>query len=154
MDIRIRRPEPDDLDRVAVLFDAYRQFYGQPADLARASGFLRDRYAQRQSVLVIAEHGEQVVGFVQLYPMYSSVQTTPIFILNDLFVAPAGRRQRVGTRLLQAAAIAAQAAGASRLVLEAGRDNHAARALYRAAGWQEEPTQWYSLPLGAEPTMD
>ena len=32
-------------------------------------------------------------------------------------------------------------------MLETTRDNAAARALYRAAGWREDETQWYSLPL-------
>lgn len=33
----------DDLQAAAVLFDAYRQFYGQPSDLVAASNFLRQR---------------------------------------------------------------------------------------------------------------
>ena len=37
--------------------------------------------------------------------------------------------------------------GAAGISLETGRDNAAARALYRAAGWNEDATQWYSLPL-------
>jgi hypothetical protein len=32
-------------------------------------------------------------------------------------------------------------------MLETGRDNEPARALYRAAGWNEDASQWYSLPL-------
>ena len=35
--------------------------------------------------------------------------------------------------------------GAAGLMLETSRDNAPARALYRAAGWHEEETQWYSL---------
>ena len=31
--------------------------------------------------------------------------------------------------------------------LETSQDNAAARPLYRAAGWNEDATQWYSLPL-------
>ena len=37
--------------------------------------------------------------------------------------------------------------GAAGISLETTQDNAAARALYRAAGWNEDATQWYSLPL-------
>lgn len=39
----IRRATQDDLDLVAPLFDAYRQFYAQPSDLQRARDWLRER---------------------------------------------------------------------------------------------------------------
>jgi GNAT superfamily N-acetyltransferase len=43
-------------------------------------------------------------GFTQLYPSFSSGSMAPILILNDLFVAPEGRRHGIGTALLDAAA--------------------------------------------------
>lgn len=147
MTTTIRRATLDDLDRVAPLFDAYRQFYGQTADLARARDFLRERMERHQSVVILAELDGEILGFTQLYPMYSSVQTAPIFILNDLFVVERVRRCGVGRLLLDSASVAAAAAGGARLMLETAQDNDAARALYRAAGWQEDHSQWYSLPL-------
>ena len=35
-DLAITRAGPADLDALSVLFDGYRQFYGQPSDLPRA----------------------------------------------------------------------------------------------------------------------
>ncbi len=149
MTTTIRRATLDDLDRVAPLFDAYRRFYGQPGDLARARDFLRERLDKHQSVVILAELEGEVLGFTQLYPMYSSVQTAPVFILNDLYVAERVRRCGVGRLLLDSASVAAGAAGGARLMLETARDNAPARALYRAAGWREDESQWYSLPLQA-----
>lgn len=154
MDLRIRAATPDDLDRVAPLFDAYRQFYGQAPDLRGARDFLRERIELRQSVVVIVERGDAVLGFAQLYPMFSSVRMASIWVLNDLYVAADERRSGIGTLLLDAASAAARAAGATRLVLETGRDNAAARALYRSAGWDEEDTQWYALDLGDLPALN
>ncbi|MCA1715231.1 MAG: GNAT family N-acetyltransferase, partial [Gammaproteobacteria bacterium] len=71
----IRRAGPGDLDALAPLFDAYRQFYGQPADLQRAHDWLRERLQRNESVVLMAERNGAVLGFTQLYPMFSSVRT-------------------------------------------------------------------------------
>jgi ribosomal protein S18 acetylase RimI-like enzyme len=149
-DFRIRTATPDDLDDAARLFDAYRQFYGQPTDPAAGRAFLAERMAQRESVLLLAWQDGRAVGFAQLYPMFSSVRMAPVFVLNDLYVDANARRAGVGRQLLDAAAVAARAAGARRIVLETVVENRVARALYRDAGWDEESTQWYALDL-AEP---
>lgn len=145
MTLSISRAGPADLDALAALFDAYRQFYGQPADLPRARDWLRSRLRLGESVALLARRAGQPVGFVQLYPMFSSVRTAKTWILNDLFVDPAARRHGVARALLEAAAGFARSDGAAGIALETAQDNAAARALYRAAGWREDATQWYSL---------
>ena len=147
MDLQIRIATVDDVDEAARLFDAYRQFYGRPSDPPAARDFLAERIGQRQSMVLLACRGDTAVGFTQLYPMFSSVRMAPIWILNDLYVDADARRGGVARRLLDAAAVAAQAAGATRVVLETSRENLPARALYRDAGWDEEDTQWYALDL-------
>ena len=141
----IRRATDADIARIAPLFDAYRSFYGQPPDIARADAFLRARLARGESALLLAERDGEAIGFTQLYPLFSSVRTARLWLLNDLFVADSARRQGVARGLLDAAAAFAREQGAAGLMLETGRDNHPARALYRAAGWNEDATQWYSL---------
>ena len=147
MPLSIRRAGLPDLDAVAPLFDAYRSFYGQPADLDRARDFLRDRLERDESVVLLAEVDGRPAGFTQLYRMFSSVRTARTWILNDLFVAGHARRRGVARALLDAAARFAREDGAAGLSLATMRDNAPARALYRAAGWGEEETQWYSLSL-------
>ncbi len=143
----IRRATDADIARIAPLFDAYRSFYGQPPDIARADAFLRERLARGESALLLAERDGEAIGFTQLYPLFSSVRTARLWLLNDLFVADSARRQGVARGLLDAAAAFAREQGAAGLMLETGRDNHPARALYRAAGWNEDASQWYSLHL-------
>ncbi|MBV2208273.1 MAG: GNAT family N-acetyltransferase [Thermomonas sp.] len=145
MDIRISRAGPADLDALSQLFDAYRQFYGQASDVPRARQWLRERLRFGESVVLVAKRGDAVVGFTQLYPLFSSVRTAKLWILNDLFVDEKSRRSGVAHTLLNAATAFAKADGAVGIQLETATDNHAARALYHAAGWQEERTQWYSL---------
>jgi len=145
----IRRATLDDLDTIASLFDAYRRFYAQPGDLARARDFLHERLQHGESAILLAELDGRPAGFTQLYPMFSSVRTARIWILNDLFVDDNARRHGVARALLDAAEQFAREAGAAGLMLETTRDNAPARALYRAAGWHEDTTQWYSLSLAS-----
>ena len=146
--VSTRRAGPQDLDALAALFDAYRGFYGQPSDVARARDWLRTRMRVGESVVLVAERDGAIVGFTQLYPMFSSVRIARTWILNDLFVDEAARRGGVARALLDAAAAFAREDGAAGISLETTRDNAAARALYRAAGWSEDDTQWYSVSLG------
>ena len=145
MDTTIRRATVADLDALVPLFDAYRVFYAQPSDPVRARDFLAERLAKGESAVLVAERGPSTVGFTQLYPIFSSVRTARTWLLNDLFVVEGARRGGVARALLDAAAAFAREQGAAGLMLETTRDNAPARALYRAAGWHEDETQWYSL---------
>lgn len=147
MNVSIRRAGSSDLDALAPLFDAYRQFYAQPSDLPRARAFLAERMARDESAVWLAERGGNALGFTQLFPMFSSVRTARVWVLNDLYVAADARRDGIARRLLDAAVQFARDDGAARIVLETGRDNVAARALYHAAGWAEDDSQWYGLSL-------
>src|SRR3546814_14720475 len=99
MSFSIRQATHLDVDVLAPLFDGYRQFYGQPADLARARGFLAERIHHRESLILLArdEYGEGL-GFTQLYPLFSSVRPVRTWVLNDLFVASSARWQGVASR--------------------------------------------------------
>lgn len=79
--------------------------------------------------------------------MFSSVRTARTWILNDLFVREDARRGGVARALLDTAAQFARDDGAAGITLETSRDNAPARALYLAAGWNEDASQWYSLSL-------
>jgi len=145
MPLAITRATLDDLDAVVPLFDAYRRFYGQPSDEPRARDFLQARLRADESVVLLATDEGRAVGFTQVYPMFSSVRTGRLWILNDLYVDAGARRSGAGRALLDAAAAFARADGAVGIVLETTRDNATARALYRNAGWEEADTQWYGL---------
>ncbi len=149
MTISIRRAGSDDLRAIAPLFDAYRQFYAQPSDLQCAHDWLCERMRRDESVLLFAEREGCACGFTQLYRMFSSVRTARLWVLNDLFVAKDARRCGVARGLLDAAVQFARNDDAAGIMLETSRDNMPARALYTAAGWHEDASQWYSLPLAA-----
>lgn len=127
-----------DLDEVARLFDLYRQFQGQPADLAGARRFLQARFHNAESIVFLAHQGSAPVGFAQLYPSFSSTSLGRVFILNDLYVSRPGRRKGVASRLLAAVESYAWSQHAVRVTLNVARDNVAGQALYEARGWTQD----------------
>jgi ribosomal protein S18 acetylase RimI-like enzyme len=140
-EVSVRQAVLADLDELAVLFDQYRQFQRQPSDVPAAAAFLRERFDHGESVLFIAQAGDtaaQPLGFAQLYPTFSSVSMKRVFILNDLYVAAAGRRLGVATKLLAALEEHARALGAARISLNVEQVNTTAQALYDARGWQRD----------------
>jgi len=146
--IAVRQAVLADLDVIAPLFDAYRQFYGRAGDLPAAREFLRARFDHGESVLLLALVNGEPAGFAQLYPAFSSVALARTFIVNDLFVAAGQRRQHVGASLLRAAADHGRALGAVRLTLSTAIDNVTAQALYQSAGWQRDQQFYvYHYPL-------
>jgi GNAT superfamily N-acetyltransferase len=146
----VRQATIADLDLLAPLFDAYRQFYRKPPDLNLARNFLNERLRHNESIVFMALHEDgSAIGFTQLYPSFSSGAAARIFVLNDLFVVPAARRTGVGKLLLHAAAAFGKASGAVRLTLSTGITNKAAQALYEAEGWKREAEFCvYDLSLG------
>lgn len=145
--LKIRPAEPGDLEAVASLFDAYRQFYRQPADREGALRFIRARLIEGDSRILLAELEGRAAGFVQIYPVFSSVRLGRLMILNDLFVAEAIRGQGVGRALLEAACEMARQDGAVGLVLETESTNQKAQRLYDRAGWERSSHIHYGFDL-------
>ncbi len=147
--MKIIKVNMDRVDEVAVLFDGYRVFYKQDSDLEKARSFLGARVENEESVIFAVEaDAGKLVGFTQLYPLFSSVQARRIWLLNDLFVAPEARRQGVGEMLMDAARDFAAETGAKGLALETGVDNHGAQALYEKLGYEKQDgTWWYYLQV-------
>lgn len=144
----LRRATLADLSRLVPLFDAYRQFYGQPSDPGRAERFLRERLAGNESVIYLAQENGAALGFVQLYPSFWSVAACRSWILNDLFVNPASRRTGAGRALMDRARAHAEETGAEGLSLATQRSNLTAQRLYESLGWRRDQEFFhYELPL-------
>ena len=134
--------------QVAPLFDAYRQFYRQPSDLAGAAAFLRERIERKESVVFLAVLDGAAAGFTQLYPCFSSTSMKRLWILNDLYVVPEARRHGLAKALMERARQLALETSAESLALETAVDNHNAQRLYEQLGWiRDEEFFRYALRL-------
>ena len=130
-----------DLDVVATLFDAYRQFYEQPSDLALARRYITERFQKNESVLIVAADSTgTLIGFTQLYPTFCSVRAAHTFVLYDLFVTPAARGTGAGRALMLAAEAHARNEGAARMELSTARTNLIGQSLYESLGWERDIT--------------
>jgi ribosomal protein S18 acetylase RimI-like enzyme len=138
-----RRADLTDLDAIAALFDAYRQFYEQPADLELASKFIKDRLQKCEAIILLAlDSNGRAAGFCQLYPSFCSVEAKPILTLYDLYVRPEARRGGAGRALLLAAQAHAAETSVARLDLSTAKTNFAAQALYESLGWVKDEVFW------------
>ena len=137
-EIVIRQAQAEDVDRIAPLYDAYRQFYRQPADRALARRFLAERLGRGESVVFVAEDAQtgEPLGFTQLYPTFCSVAARPIWVLYDLFTGAAARRRGVGRLLMNRARDHAASTGAHRIVLSTAHTNTGAQRLYESLGYR------------------
>jgi ribosomal protein S18 acetylase RimI-like enzyme len=149
---RIVRAEPQQAGLVAPLFDAYRQFYGKKPDLPGARDFILERLKANQSVVFLAlaesEGSSAAVGFVQLYPAFTSVSMQPLWILNDLYVVPEARKQGVAKSLMEAARQLAVSTKSEELILETAKDNYSAQKLYEQLGYKKDENYYrYALNI-------
>lgn len=141
--LMIRMAAPSDLRLLAELFDGYRQFYLQPADIERARDFIGERLARNDSWILVAEQQDELLGFCQLYPSFSSTTTSRIAILNDLYVANSARQKGVGVALLRAAEELGKNLGVTSLELATAISNSSAQSLYEKQDWNRDQEFYY-----------
>lgn len=147
MAIKALRVDATHIDTLAGLFDAYRGFYGQPSNLVQSRDFIAQRIARDESAIFLAEDATgEALGFVQLYPTFSSIDAHRTWLLSDLFTAPSARGRGVGTLLMNTARAFALLTGAKGLVLETATDNVAAQRLYESLGYVRD-TGYYTYCL-------
>lgn len=137
-----------ELDDVTSLFNEYRMFYGQQSDLTGAKEFVGERMRQNESVIFLAIEEDKAIGFVQLYPIFTSVGMKRKWLLNDLFVGENDRRSGVGRALMNQAKQFAIETNSAGIFLETANDNHKAQALYESLSYEKEDSVFfYNLSL-------
>ena len=136
--ITVRQAVLADIDAVAQLFDAYRQFYGKTSDIEAAKVFLLERFNHGESILFLAFENDKPIGFTQLYPSFSSVSMARVYVLNDLYVDSQVRGKGVGKKLLNAATEYAKSFAAVRVTLSTDIANKTAQFMYESAGWKRD----------------
>ena len=136
-----------DIDIVSLIFDEYRQFYAQTSNINQAKIFLTERLQKHESMIFLAlDRQTQTstnspptgLGFLQLYPSFSSISMQRQWILNDLFVRHEARGKGVAQALIYRAIEYAKETQSKGLVLETAVDNDPAQKLYARIGFKKE----------------
>ena len=140
MEVSIFKTTPDDVDNVAEVFDLYRVFYAQKSDFDLARRFLLERIISEESIVFHAldRTSSTTAGLAQIYPSFSSIAASRIWILNDLYVRPEYRGQGVAKKLIHTVHAHAEETKAVKVVLSTAHSNHSAQALYESLGYQPD----------------
>jgi ribosomal protein S18 acetylase RimI-like enzyme len=126
-----------DLDQLSLLFDSYRVFYHMKSDVAGARAFLAQRIKKGDSAIFAARVEDAgLVGFVQLYPLFSSTRMKQLWLLNDLYVSPFFRGQKISVGLIDRAKQHAKETGSAGLTLETAKSNVIGNSLYIRTDFQ------------------
>jgi GNAT superfamily N-acetyltransferase len=139
----IRRAKKKDIDDLSVLFDKYRIFYKQRSDVDNARSFLKKRMKRKESVIFVAEERDELIGFTQLFPIFSSVNMKRTWLLNDLYVNERSRGIGAATKLLEAAKKFGAETDSKWLLLQTAADNFTAQKAYEKNGWVRETDFFY-----------
>ncbi len=134
--ISIRIVNKNDIGQIALLFDAYRIFYGKKSDFEAAKMFLLERIENKESIIFVAESAEnKLVGFVQLYPLFSSTRMKKLLLLNDLYVNEDYRGKGVSVQLINACKAFCRTTNVCGLMLETAKSNIIGNKLYPKANF-------------------
>jgi ribosomal protein S18 acetylase RimI-like enzyme len=126
-----------DLSALVKLFDAYRVFYEKESDPLGVREFLSERISRGDSVIFVATDPDgTMMGFVQLYPLFSSTRMKKLWLLNDLYVAPEFRGRQVSVMLIDRAKQLAEETNAAGLTLETAKSNSIGNNLYLKTGFE------------------
>lgn len=135
--MQIRPIEKSDLEQLAKLFDGYRVFYKKESDLNAAKTFLSERLKNQDSKIYVCETDERnLVGFTQLYPLFSSTRMKRLWLLNDLYVDPDFRGKAIAVKLIDRAKQLVKETSACGMYLETGKSNVIGNKLYPKTGFQ------------------
>ncbi|MEY4900605.1 MAG: hypothetical protein RI895_1027 [Actinomycetota bacterium] len=143
--LEVGRAKLADAGDLHPLVEKYRAFYNQPPN-AKTLDYLKSRLENDEAVVFFARYDSVAVGFTMLYPTFSTVSLSNVWLLNDLYVEEANRGQGIASKLMETAESAACEAGATRVFLRTANDNATAQSLYEGRGYiQDEVFRRYDL---------
>jgi len=132
-----RKATSKDVEHLSELFNAYRMFYQKASAIQSAKTFLEDRISNKDSEIFVAQNTtNKLVGFVQLYPLFSSTRMKKFWLLNDLFVHPEFRGNGISIGLIQKAKDLVLESKACGMYLETEKSNLIGNALYPKTGFE------------------
>ncbi|SFE94639.1 GNAT family N-acetyltransferase [Sunxiuqinia elliptica] len=130
MKFTIRKANPEDLDVVASLFDAYRVFYRQESNYEKGKAFLKERFLNSESDIFLVFVDDKAVGFVQLYKLFHYIKLEKQWLLSDLFVHPDYRGHGLSVALIDRSKQWCEETSACGLMLETEKTNDIGNRLY------------------------
>jgi len=147
MRIEVRPAVTNEVERVLGM---YEWLFAPPGTLPpgwdpeRARAALGEAISEPDSVVLVAEHGPDLLGLATAYLELNSVRFGRRCWVEDLAVSPEHRSQGVGKALLDAAKEWARERGATHLELDSGEARSDAHRFYEREepAWQGKQYSW------------
>jgi len=131
-------------NEISSLFDAYRVFYKKESNLNAATSFIKERLEKQDSIIYyIKNEQEEICGFTQLYPSFSSTKMKRLWILNDLYVQSEDRGKGYSKALINRVKKLCKETEACGILLETETSNTIGNQLYPATGFELESNNFY-----------
>lgn len=135
--MKVRDAKLSDLKNLSVLFNSYRMFYGKKFDLKAAEEFLRSRIEKKDSKIFVCDFNNELSGFVQLYPLFSSTRVSKYWLLNDLYVDVNKRGKGFSKLLIERSKELVIESKACGMMLETEKSNDIGNKLYPSTGFKK-----------------
>ncbi len=135
--MQVREAKLSDLENLSDLFNSYRMFYGKKSDLKVAEKFLRSRIENKDSKIFVCDINNELSGFVQLYPIFSSTRVSKYWLLNDLFVDNKKRGNGYSKLLIEKSKELVIESKACGMMLETEKSNDIGNMLYPSTGFKK-----------------
>ena len=148
MSATIREARPGEEERILPMFE---WLFAPPGstppgwDTVRAKRPLAETIAGPDSVALVAEEGDRMIGLCTAYITIESVRFGRRCLVEELAVDPERRSEGIGAALLDAAKAWARGAGATHLELDSGLAREDAHRFY-----EREKPSWKSYSFGWE----
>lgn len=135
--------------QLATVVDEYREFCGFKESHTETKIFFQKLLIENNAATFIAVNADdKVMGFINLYPSYSTLSLKKIWILNDLGVSSNFRRLGVANALINQVIEFAKSSGAIRIELKTQKINLNAQKLYSEIGFEiDQNNIYYTVPI-------
>tara|TARA_B100001057_G_scaffold392022_1_gene400442 strand:+ start:2300 stop:2743 length:444 start_codon:yes stop_codon:yes gene_type:complete len=135
--MKVREAKLTDIKNLSVLFNSYRMFYGKKSDLNVAEEFLKSRIEKKDSKIFVCDFNNELLGFVQLYPIFSSTRVSKYWLLNDLYVDEKRRGKGYSKLLINKSKELVIESKACGMMLETEKSNDIGNKLYPSIGFKK-----------------
>jgi ribosomal protein S18 acetylase RimI-like enzyme len=145
----VRHAVAEEVAELLPLCRAYCDFYESNPTDAGLEEMVRSviDLPDEQAFLLVAEDGDEIVGFAACAWKWSSLRGARIVYLDDLFVRPESRGEGHADALIAACAELAREGGAPAMGWLTAPTNERAQAVYDRIGANSEPFLEYELEL-------
>ena len=145
-EVTIKKATEHDVDELVGIIKRYREFQGVAIqDSSEIREFISARIKKSESIILIAvsEATDMIVGFVQLYPVFSTVSLQRQWLLNDIYVIEDERSKGIGSSLVKA--VKEYFRGTAKgFILVTQKTNTGAKRFYDKHGWRTDVFDFYT----------